>query len=119
MKRLMQILMTTAFTATATIALADHHGSGMTAIALSGDKTLHKIDAKTAEVKASMEVEGVGKLLGIDLPSERSGVLEVEGLPSPAADQLYEITFEPDGGSPTNLPTGPILGKGFAKTPVL
>ncbi|MEO4041217.1 anti-sigma factor [Hoeflea sp. CAU 1731] len=52
------------------------------------------------------------------LPFERSGILEVEGLPSPAADQLYEITFEPEGGSPTNVPTGPVLGKGFAKSPV-
>ncbi|GKX35737.1 MAG: hypothetical protein MnENMB40S_33550 [Rhizobiaceae bacterium MnEN-MB40S] len=83
----------------------------MTAIALPGDKTLYKIDAKTAEVKASMEVEGVGKLLGIDLPTERSGVLEVEGLPSPAADQLYEITFEPDGESSDR----PDPWKGFRK----
>lgn len=41
--------------------------AGLTAIGLSGDKTLHQIDATTAAVKASMEVEGVTKLLGIDL----------------------------------------------------
>jgi len=53
------------------------------------------------------------------LPMERSRTFEVEGLPPPRADQLYEITLEPMGGSPTNLPTGPILGKGFARQPIL
>lgn len=47
-----------------------------------------------------------------------SRVLSIEGLPEPHPTQLYEITFEPAGGSPTNLPTGPILGKGLAKEPV-
>ncbi|MGI9484542.1 MAG: anti-sigma factor [Geminicoccaceae bacterium] len=37
-------------------------------------------------------------------------------LPEPRKGQLYEITIEPEGGSPTGLPTGPIVGKGFAKT---
>jgi anti-sigma-K factor RskA len=33
----------------------------------------------------------------------------------PARDnQLYEITLEPAGGSPTGRPTGPVLGKGYA-----
>ena len=40
-------------------------------------------------------------------------------LPGPQEDQLYEITLEPLGGSPTGRPTGPILGKGFAKAPRL
>ena len=44
-------------------------------------------------------------------------VLEAMGLPAPTVDQLYEITFEKPGGSPTGLPTGPILGKGFTKEP--
>ncbi len=94
MKRLMQILMTTAFTATATIALADHHGSGMTAIALSGDKTLHKIDAKTAEVKASMEVEGVGKLLGIDLRPATGQLIGV-------TDAFEIVEIDPKSGKAT------------------
>lgn len=38
-------------------------------------------------------------------------------LPAPQAAQLYEITFEAAAGSPTGLPTGPILGKGLAKLP--
>lgn len=40
-------------------------------------------------------------------------------LPDPREEQLYEITLEPLGGSPTGRPTGPILGKGFAKAPRL
>ena len=36
-------------------------------------------------------------------------------LPRPQPRQLYEITLEPAGGSPTGRPTGPILFKGFAE----
>jgi anti-sigma-K factor RskA len=32
-------------------------------------------------------------------------------------DQIYEITLEPAGGSPTGKPTGPVLVKGVATTP--
>lgn len=39
-------------------------------------------------------------------------------LPRPASGQLYEITVEPPGGSPTGLPTGPIVGKGLAQRPL-
>lgn len=53
------------------------------------------------------------------LDTGRSRTLTIDGLPSPNAQQLYEITSEPAGGSPTNLPTGPILGKGFAKEPLI
>jgi anti-sigma-K factor RskA len=31
--------------------------------------------------------------------------------------QIYEITIEPAGGSPTGRPTGPVLVKGYAATP--
>ncbi|MCV2891693.1 anti-sigma factor domain-containing protein [Lentibacter sp. XHP0401] len=40
--------------------------------------------------------------------------LSFEDLPDPNAEQLYEVTLEPLGGSPTGRPTGPIIGKGFA-----
>jgi anti-sigma-K factor RskA len=43
----------------------------------------------------------------------------IDGLPAPHPQQLYEITVEPAGGSPTNLPTGPIPGKGLAQEPVI
>jgi anti-sigma-K factor RskA len=47
------------------------------------------------------------------------GTATVSGpdLPGPIEQQLYEITLEPLGGSPTGKPTGPIIGKGFAKAP--
>ena len=35
-------------------------------------------------------------------------------LPPPTQRQLYEITLEPAGGSPTGRPSGPILGVGYA-----
>ncbi len=40
--------------------------------------------------------------------------LAVRDLPAATADQLFEITLEPEGGSPTGRPTGPILMKGNA-----
>lgn len=38
--------------------------------------------------------------------------LDLDKLPGTTADQLFEITLEPAGGSPTGRPTGPILYKG-------
>jgi anti-sigma-K factor RskA len=40
--------------------------------------------------------------------------LTFSDLPDPNSQQLYEVTLEPLGGSPTGRPTGPIIGKGFA-----
>lgn len=51
------------------------------------------------------------------LPAASAAVLEGPTLPPPKLDQLYEITIEQAGGSPTGRPTGPIVGKGFAKLP--
>lgn len=48
------------------------------------------------------------------LPGPTATRLEGPSLPRPAGRQLYEITLEPIGGSPTGRPTGPILGKGLA-----
>lgn len=46
-------------------------------------------------------------------------MVPTEDLPQTAAGQLYEITLEPEGGSPTGLPTGPIIGVGNAQFPAL
>jgi len=54
--------------------------------------------------------------LGV-LDGWRSSRVSGWDLPGPREEQLYEITVEPLGGSPTGRPTGPILGKGFAKAP--
>ncbi|MFG1224232.1 anti-sigma factor [Xanthobacter wiegelii] len=48
------------------------------------------------------------------LEAMRSMKLTVDGLPAPIPDQLFEVTLEPAGGSPTGRPTGPILMKGNA-----
>lgn len=58
--------------------------------------------------------EAVGPVsLGL-LPDAAEVVLEADALPAPVPRQLYEITFEPDGGSPEAGPTGEILAKGLA-----
>ncbi|MDW5316620.1 anti-sigma factor domain-containing protein [Rhizobium sp. PL01] len=51
------------------------------------------------------------------LPRSENMVLNGPALPPPQEAQLYEITIEQAGGSPTGRPTGPILVKGFAKMP--
>jgi anti-sigma-K factor RskA len=40
--------------------------------------------------------------------------LDLQSLPETVPDQLFEITLEPEGGSPIGRPTGPILFKGNA-----
>jgi len=45
-------------------------------------------------------------------------VLDGATLPLPQAGQLYEITLEDAPGSPTGKPTGPILVKGLARSPI-
>ena len=42
----------------------------------------------------------------------RSVQLNLDKLPPTGPDQLFEITLEPEGGSPIGRPTGPILYKG-------
>lgn len=49
------------------------------------------------------------------LEDAHSARLSGSALPRPQDAQLYEITLEQAGGSPTGRPTGPILAKGFAK----
>ena len=42
----------------------------------------------------------------------RTVQLNLDKLPPTGVDQLFEITLEPEGGSPIGRPTGPILYKG-------
>lgn len=51
------------------------------------------------------------------LEGGQSRQLKAPPLPRPQDAQLYEITLEQEGGSPTGRPTGPVLAKGFAKLP--
>ncbi|MCB1474812.1 MAG: anti-sigma factor [Rhodobiaceae bacterium] len=83
----------------------------------------------TAQVRfvADIEVPSDRTMQVWTLPSKEMGatslgilsgvqptLLHSQDLPRPADQQLYEITLEPLGGSPTGRPTGPILGKGYA-----
>ncbi|MCK6401751.1 MAG: anti-sigma factor [Sphaerotilus natans subsp. sulfidivorans] len=54
--------------------------------------------------------------LGLVRTTEGSGVIELplERLPDLRPEQLFEITLEPEGGSPIDRPTGPILYIGRA-----
>jgi anti-sigma-K factor RskA len=51
------------------------------------------------------------------IESARSARFTVPAYPA-QREQLYEITLEPIGGSPTGRPTGPVLMKGLATTPL-
>ena len=48
------------------------------------------------------------------LTAAKAETLDPPALPKPGKGQLYEITLEPLGGSPTGRPTGAILAKGLA-----
>lgn len=73
-------------------------------------------DGRVMQVWTKPDDDGPPVSLGL-LARARGAVLEVQGLPAPGPDQLYEITFEPEGGSPTGLPTGPIHGVGRSAEP--
>jgi anti-sigma-K factor RskA len=46
----------------------------------------------------------------------RTVFLDLRNLPRPHTDQLFAISVEPLSGSPTGLPTGPVIMKGTATT---
>lgn len=46
------------------------------------------------------------------VPASGEIVVTRNALPALGAQQLFEVTLEPDGGSPTGRPTGPILAVG-------
>lgn len=73
-------------------------------------------EGKTLQVWTLPSQEMGPVSLGL-LDDSRSAALKGPALPKPRDEQLYEITLETAGGSPTGRPTGPILVKGFAKAP--
>ncbi|MDQ0315698.1 anti-sigma factor [Amorphus orientalis] len=83
----------------------------------------------TAEIRFLADVQvPAGRVMEVwTLPSQERGPVSLglvdaarqarlrgPELPSPSDNQLYEITLEQAGGSPTGRPTGPIIAKGFA-----
>ena len=92
-----RILASVALVSAASMAHAGESAT-LSAIGLSGDKTLHVIDSGNATVTKSMKVTGVDKLLGIDL--------------RPATGQLIGVTedfkiveIDPETGAATVIST--------------
>ena len=97
------------------VALVEGTVDNTTLVTLLGQTSVQ--EGQVMQVWTKPTADGPPVSLGImDRPQMTR--FEVEGLPSPSADQLYEITFEQAGGSPTGLPTGPIHGKGLAQIPL-
>ena len=92
MTKLTTAIAATALLASSSMALAQD--KGMTAIALSGDNMLHKIDVATATVSASMEVTGASKLLGIDLRPATGQLIGV-------TDTFEIVEIDPETGAAT------------------
>ena len=71
-------------------------------------------DGRIMQVWTKPDPDGPPVSVGL-IEQVQSLVLRSPELPPPTVDQLYEITVEQQGGSPTGLPTGEILGKGFTQ----
>ncbi len=97
------------------VALVEGAKDNTTLITLLGTASVP--DGRVMQVWTKPEDDGPPVSLGV-LERPKGATLTVRGLPVPSAQQLYEITFEQDGGSPTGLPTGPIYGKGLAQQPL-
>ncbi len=74
-------------------------------------------EGRVLEVWTLLDPEAGPVSLGL-LKESSEASLEGYSLPRPVADQLYEISLEPEGGSPVGRPTGPVLFKGLAKLPL-
>jgi anti-sigma-K factor RskA len=46
----------------------------------------------------------------------RTAQFDLGRISQPQPDQLFAISVEPEAGSPTGLPTGPVMMKGTAST---
>lgn len=95
-------------------AIVEDFGNDTASIRLLSDFTVP--DDKVMQVWTLPTREMGPVSLGL-LTQQNSTTLAGPGLPPPQDAQLYEITLEQTGGSPTGRPTGPILVKGFAKLP--
>jgi anti-sigma-K factor RskA len=95
-------------------AVVEDFGNEQTTIRMLADFTVP--EDKTIQVWTLPSREMGPVSLGL-IDGVRSARLDGPSLPTPRNDQLYEITLEQAGGSPTGRPTGPILAKGLAKLP--
>ncbi|EJN04950.1 anti-sigma factor [Phyllobacterium sp. YR531] len=93
-------------------ALVEDFGDRSAKVTLLTDFTVPKDKVMQVWTLPSQEMGPVS--LGL-LSTSTTALLDGPELPKPRLDQLYEITVEQSGGSPTGRPTGPILVKGFSK----
>ncbi|NHT75565.1 anti-sigma-K factor RskA [Rhizobium sp. PP-F2F-G38] len=93
-------------------AIVEDFGNEKAAVRLLADFTVP--EGKTIEVWTLPSPERGPVSLGL-IDDARSVRLDGPALPKPHDSQLYELTLEQAGGSPTGRPTGLILAKGFAK----
>lgn len=102
--------------------LLDDEGSAVAVLEAFGDDSVSVTPVDGADpgpmqvfqIWTKPDPDGPPVSLGILATLRRTNVAGPD-LPQLRPDQLYEITREPAGGSPTGLPTGPIVGKGFAR----
>ena len=71
-------------------------------------------DGRVMQLWTKPDPDGPPVSVGL-IEQVESLVLRSPELPAPTTDQLYEITVEQEGGSPTGLPTGEILGVGLTQ----
>ncbi len=95
-------------------ALIEDFGNGEAAVTTLAAFDVPSDQSLQVWTKWSEEVGPVS--LGV-LDRFEGAAVGAEGLPQPVAGQLYEITLEAEGGSPSGRPTGPILGLGRASIP--
>jgi anti-sigma-K factor RskA len=67
------------------------------------------------EIWTFPDPKGAPVSLGV-LTQARTAPLDLGRVSAPHADQLFAISVEPPTGSPTGLPTGPVMMKGTAST---
>jgi hypothetical protein len=96
MNKLTSVLATAALLASTSIVAAQ--SQNLSAVALSGDNMIHKIDVGTATVSASMEVQGVSRLLGIDLRPSTGQLIGV-------TDTFDIVEIDPETGASTKIST--------------
>ncbi|MDX2289489.1 MAG: anti-sigma factor [Hyphomicrobiaceae bacterium] len=106
------------------VVLLDDEAKPVSIVEAFGDERIRVVPLGTIDVPAGKTLEvwtlpdkTTGPVSMGLLESVSASVLTGPALPEPKPEQLYEITLEPAGGSPTGRPTGPIIGKGFAKVP--
>ncbi|MBN9061177.1 MAG: hypothetical protein BGP06_03110 [Rhizobiales bacterium 65-9] len=68
---------------------------------------------KAIQIWTLPDVATAPKSVGVIDRASRA-TLKLEGLPATRPGQMFQMTIEDAGGSPTGAPTGPLLGKGEA-----